>query len=138
MVGQLAITLAGRASAAVLAGLGMPISRSTVLRVLLDLADFGVNTPAREFGDYSVCYVRHGKAMKGSPPKRRSVLTVWPWTADVLDEWTSTVRPLLARPLPQADYRRPPPGGGCPVLLRLSQALTPAQAHEYQAALLAD
>jgi site-specific recombinase XerD len=68
---------------------------------MLDLADFGVNPRAREFGDYGVCYVRHGKAMKGSPPKRRSVLTVWPWTADVLDEWTSTVRPLLARPLPQ-------------------------------------
>lgn len=32
--------------------------------------------------------------MKGSPPKRRSVLTVWPWTVDVLDEWISTVRPL--------------------------------------------
>ena len=28
---------------------------------------------------YGVCYVRYGKAMKGSPPKRRSVLTVWPW-----------------------------------------------------------
>jgi hypothetical protein len=26
--------------------------------------------------DYGVCYVRHGKA--GSPPKRRSVLTVLP------------------------------------------------------------
>ena len=36
-VGQLAITLAGRASAAVLAGLGTPISRSTVLRVLMAL-----------------------------------------------------------------------------------------------------
>jgi transposase len=36
-VGQLAITLAGRAGAAVLAGLGMPISRSTVLRVLTAL-----------------------------------------------------------------------------------------------------
>ena len=68
---------------------------------MLDLADFGVNPRAREFGGYGVCYVRHGKAMKGSPPKRRSVLTVWPWTVDVLDEWTSTVRPLLARPLPQ-------------------------------------
>ena len=68
---------------------------------MLDLADFGVNPRAREFGGYGVCYVRHGKAMKGSPPNRRSVLPVWPWTVDVLDEWTSTVRPLLARPLPQ-------------------------------------
>jgi hypothetical protein len=50
---------------------------------------------AREFGDYDVCYVRHGKAMKGSPPKRRSVLTIWSWTVDVLDEWITTVRPLV-------------------------------------------
>ena len=37
MVGQLAVTLAGRAGAAVLAGLGVAISRSTVLRVLMAL-----------------------------------------------------------------------------------------------------
>ena len=37
MVGRLAITLAGRAGAAVLAGLGVAISRSTVLRVLMAL-----------------------------------------------------------------------------------------------------
>ena len=36
-VGRLAITLAGRAGAAVLAGLGVAISRSTVLRVLMAL-----------------------------------------------------------------------------------------------------
>jgi transposase len=36
-VGRLAITLAGRAGAAMLAGLGVPISRSTVLRVLMAL-----------------------------------------------------------------------------------------------------
>lgn len=36
-VGRLAITLAGRAGAAVLAGLGVPISRSTLLRVLMGL-----------------------------------------------------------------------------------------------------
>ena len=32
---------------------------------------------AREFGEYGRCQVRFGKAKKGSPPKRRSVLTVW-------------------------------------------------------------
>ena len=36
-VGRLAVTLAGRAGAAVLAGLGVAISRSTVLRVLMAL-----------------------------------------------------------------------------------------------------
>jgi transposase len=36
-VGQVAIALAGRAGAAILAGLGVPISRSTMLRVLMAL-----------------------------------------------------------------------------------------------------
>jgi integrase/recombinase XerC len=63
---------------------------------MLDLADFGTNPRAGEFGDYGVCYVRYGKAMKGSPPKQRSVLTVWPWTVDVVDEWVREIRPLVA------------------------------------------
>jgi hypothetical protein len=37
IVGRVAIALAGRAGASVLAGLGVPISRSTVLRVLMAL-----------------------------------------------------------------------------------------------------
>jgi transposase len=37
MVGRLAVGLAGRAGAAVLADLGVPVSRSTVLRVLMAL-----------------------------------------------------------------------------------------------------
>ena len=63
---------------------------------MLDVVDFGTNPHGAEFGEFGVCYVRHGKAMKGSPPKRRSVLTVWPWTADVLRQWVSEVRPVLA------------------------------------------
>ncbi len=31
-----------------------------------DIADFGPNPKAVEFGDYGVCYVRHGKVMDGS------------------------------------------------------------------------
>jgi len=60
---------------------------------MLDVADFGRNAHAAEFGDHGVCYVRFGKAQKGSPPKRRSVLTVWPWTVEVLAEWTGAFRP---------------------------------------------
>jgi integrase/recombinase XerC len=65
---------------------------------MLDVADFGANPHAPEFGELGVCYVRFGKAMKGSPPKRRSVLTVWPWTVEVLRQWIEEVRPLLAEP----------------------------------------
>lgn len=60
---------------------------------MLDASDFGRNPRGTEFGEYGVCYVRHGKAKKGSPPKRRSVLTVFGWTTDVLDEWFTEIRP---------------------------------------------
>ncbi len=63
---------------------------------MLDLADFGANPHAGEFGDYGLCRVRFGKASRGSPPKRRSVLTVWPWLPGVLEQWIEETRPLLA------------------------------------------
>lgn len=56
--------------------------------VMLDLADFGANPHAPEFGEHGVLYVRWGKAVKGSPPRRRSVLTVFPWSVRVLRQWT--------------------------------------------------
>ncbi len=34
--------------------------------------------------------------MRGSAPKRRSVLTVWPWIADILRQWTTEIRPVPA------------------------------------------
>lgn len=52
-------------------------------RVQLDAVDFGRNPRGPEFGEFGVCYIRHGKAQRGSPPKRRSVLTVWKWSVDV-------------------------------------------------------
>jgi site-specific recombinase XerD len=63
---------------------------------MLDLADFGRNPHAPQFGDHGILYVRHGKAKKGSPPKRRSVLTVWDWVPEIVDQWVREVRPLLA------------------------------------------
>ncbi|GAA1857898.1 tyrosine-type recombinase/integrase [Actinomadura bangladeshensis] len=68
---------------------------------MLDVVDFGPNPHAHVFGDFGVCYVRWGKAMKGSPPKRRSVLTVGPrdgiggmdWIIDNLDQWVTEARP---------------------------------------------
>ncbi|WP_222266944.1 tyrosine-type recombinase/integrase [Modestobacter marinus] len=49
--------------------------------------DFSRNPHAREFGRYGVLAVRYGKAMRGSPPKRRSVLTVFDWSAEVVEDW---------------------------------------------------
>jgi site-specific recombinase XerC len=38
---------------------------------------------------------RYGKAHRGSPPKRRSVLTVFDWSVEVIDEWISEGLPHL-------------------------------------------
>jgi hypothetical protein len=59
------------------------------------VADLGPNPHAPEFGEYGVCQVRFGKAMKGSPPKHRSVLTVWEWAPEVLAQWIDEARPLM-------------------------------------------
>jgi site-specific recombinase XerD len=64
---------------------------------MLDVADFGPNPDGAEFGNYGVVYVRHGKAQRGSPPKRRSVLTVWPWSVEVLEQYFDEFRPLFDR-----------------------------------------
>jgi site-specific recombinase XerD len=62
---------------------------------MLELADFGANPHAPEFGAYGLCRVRHGKAKKGSPPRRRSVLTVWPWLPDIIAQWVEEARPQM-------------------------------------------
>ena len=62
---------------------------------MLDLSDFGRNPEAPEFGEFGALHVRHGKAKRASPPKRRSVLTVWPWTVEILEQWFIEVRPLF-------------------------------------------
>jgi len=68
--------------------------------VMLDLADLGTNPHAPEFGGYGVVYVRWGKASKGSPPKRRSVLTVFPWSVRVLGQWVEQFRGLFDQAAP--------------------------------------
>jgi integrase/recombinase XerC len=62
---------------------------------MLDAVDFGRNVDGPEFGEYGLCRVRFGKAKKGSPPKQRSVMTVWKWTADILEEWFTEIWPLF-------------------------------------------
>jgi site-specific recombinase XerD len=64
---------------------------------MLEMEDFGTNPQAPEFGRFGILYVRHGKAMRGSAPKQRSVLSVFGWAAECLADWTSEFRPLMAR-----------------------------------------
>ncbi|WP_240675029.1 tyrosine-type recombinase/integrase [Cellulomonas endophytica] len=82
-----------RDSAALKVAYGFGLRRREL--TMLDLEDFGPNPHAPEFGSYGVVYVRWGKATKGGPPRRRSVLTVFPWTVDVVAEWVGTYRRLL-------------------------------------------
>jgi site-specific recombinase XerD len=60
--------------------------------VMLDTVDFTANPAAPEFGGYGMLSVRYGKAAKGSPPRRRNVLTVMGWAAEVVAEWAEQVR----------------------------------------------
>lgn len=61
----------------------------------LDLADWGRNPKAPEFGGFGCVNVRHGKASRGSPPKRRTVLTVpeMDWIVALLRQWVHDIRP---------------------------------------------
>lgn len=65
--------------------------------VCLDVHDFGRNPKAGEFGEFGVCNVRFGKALAGSPPKRRGVLTVMPWSVEVIEQWVNDVWPHCRR-----------------------------------------
>jgi site-specific recombinase XerC len=62
----------------------------------LQTVDFSRNAHAGEFGRYGVVQVRYGKAKKGSPPKRRGVLTVFKWTAEVITDWLAHGRACMS------------------------------------------
>lgn len=61
---------------------------------MLDVSDFGPNPAAPELGGFGVCQVRFGKAMRGSPPRRRTVASVMPWAVEALSQYVSEIRPL--------------------------------------------
>ena len=65
---------------------------------MLDVADFAPNPAAPELGGLGVCHVRYGKAMRGSPPRRRAVATVMPWAAEALAQYLDEVRPRYGAP----------------------------------------
>jgi site-specific recombinase XerD len=63
----------------------------------LDLVDLRRNPKAPQFGRFGGLFVRWGKASRGSPPKRRTVLTVpeMDWIVPVLEQWVDEVRDLF-------------------------------------------
>jgi site-specific recombinase XerD len=64
----------------------------------LDLADFRHNPKVAQFGRFGGLFVRYGKASRGGPPRRRTVLAVpeMGWISEVLRHWVEEVRPCLA------------------------------------------
>ncbi len=68
----------------------------------LALTDFTANPAAERLGALGVCHVRFGKAMRGSPPRRRAVASVMPWAVEALAEYLEQVRPLFEGAAPGA------------------------------------
>lgn len=72
---------------------GWGLRRTELVR--LDVCDLLRNPRQPRFGECGVLRVRFGKASRGSAPKRRDVLTVWPWAANVLEQYVTEIRPLF-------------------------------------------
>ena len=63
--------------------------------VRMDVADLRCNAKAKQWGSFGSVHVRWGKAMKGSAPRRRTVLTVpeFDWVVEGLEHYLREVRP---------------------------------------------
>lgn len=72
--------------------------RSNELRHL-QVVDFSRNSRAPYLGDLGVLRVRWGKPHRGSAKKVRSVLTVWPWSAEMIDQWIRHGLPRYGHPV---------------------------------------
>jgi len=59
----------------------------------LDLADWGRNPAAAEFGRYGMLHVRYGKAVRGQPPRRRNVASVMGWAVEAVADYVDNIRP---------------------------------------------
>jgi site-specific recombinase XerD len=59
----------------------------------LDLADWGRNPAAPEFGRYGMLHVRYGKAVRGQPPRRRNVPSVMGWAVEAVADYAENIRP---------------------------------------------
>ena len=59
----------------------------------LDLADWGRNPVAAEFGRFGMLHVRYGKAVRGQPPRRRNVASVMGWAVEAVADYIENIRP---------------------------------------------
>jgi site-specific recombinase XerD len=59
----------------------------------LDVTDFYKNPKAPELGRFGSLHVRYGKRSRGSPPRRRMVLSVMSWAAEAVEDYLINLRP---------------------------------------------
>jgi len=59
----------------------------------LDVADWGRNPAAPEFGRHGMLHVRYGKAKRGQPPRRRNVASVMGWAVEAVADYVENIRP---------------------------------------------
>ena len=64
----------------------------------LDLADWGRNPAAPEFGRFGMLHVRYGKAVRGQQPRRRNVPSVMGWAVDAAADYVENIRPKFGCP----------------------------------------
>jgi site-specific recombinase XerD len=64
----------------------------------LELADWGRNPAAPEFGRYGMLQVRYGKAKRGQPPRRRNVASVMGWAVEAVADYVEHIRPRFGYP----------------------------------------
>ena len=64
----------------------------------LDTVDFRPHPRLPEFGAFGQVHVRWGKAKRGGGPQRRTVLTVFDWAVDVVEQYLCEVRPAFGCP----------------------------------------
>jgi integrase/recombinase XerC len=62
---------------------------------MLDVVDFRAHPKLPEFGVFGQVHVRWGKAKRGGGPRRRTVLTVFDWAVEVIDQYMQEVRPAF-------------------------------------------
>ena len=63
---------------------------------MLDVSDWITNPAQPQYGRFGAVAVRYGKASKGTPPKRRTVLTSMAWAAEAVAQWVNEIRPEYA------------------------------------------
>ncbi|MFE3375118.1 hypothetical protein [Streptomyces anulatus] len=61
----------------------------------MDVTDFYRNPRAPE-PDFASLHVRYGKRTKGSPPRRRTTLSVLPWAVEAVENYVINARPCYA------------------------------------------